>query len=112
MNRNHFTETHAAYDHKAGEDGYCDKKHNQINPDIESLHQEFWDDQPSVHEAIQETAWDQNVFDLLNAIRDPRTSVKDAQKLYTELGKLMYDDIDNYLAKQAETIIERGLIDV
>ena len=61
---------------------------------------DMWLNDDCVREGIQEAAYCARVYELLRDIKNPR---KDAEQAYTELGKLIYDDVDNYLFSVLES---------
>lgn len=57
---------------------------------------DLWGNDASVREGIQEAAYCARVYELMRHIKFGR-KVTDSD--YTELGKLVFDDVDNYLFK-------------
>lgn len=62
---------------------------------------DLWGCDESLREGIQETAYSARVFELMRHIKFGH-KVTDSD--YTELGKLVLDDVDNYLYRIAEDV--------
>ena len=61
--------------------------------------EDMWNDNNSLREGITETAYCDRVFELIRHIKHGK-KVSDSD--YTELGKLVFDDVDNYIFKRGE----------
>jgi len=73
---------------------------NKDHQSSEITEDDLWNDDNSLREGIQEAAYSEQFFQLLRDIRNPR---KDADKAYTELGKLAFEHVDNYIFKVGES---------
>ena len=71
--------------------------------DLEDWEEIVWSDPNTRFEAVQEAAWDENVDNLIVRIKNSKLSVEEIQGLYTDLGKLIFDNVDNYAFKLAES---------
>lgn len=95
MSRNYFAIDHNA--HNLLKDRYKQGGSGDVLDDYE----EFWSDDASLHEALQEASWDLTIFEALRAIRQPK---KDVEAEYIEFAKLAFELVDNHLLKCAEDV--------
>ena len=89
--RNHIPVDHNAFPTDS-QTVYADPK---LLTDVEDL----WGCDASLREALQEAAYCPRVYELMRHIKYGR-NVTDSD--YTELGKLVFDDADNYIFKTSE----------
>ena len=87
---------------------YYSVDHNAFPTDSQTVYadpklltdaEDLWGCDASLREAIQEAAYCPRVYELMRHIKYGR-NVTDSD--YTELGKLMFDDADNYIFKTSE----------